>query len=208
MMEYFDIRTLDGKVTGEIKERSKVHEDGDLHATAHVWIVKNGADGNFELLLQKRSACKDADPGCYDISSAGHLPAGQNYLESALRELEEELGIMAEPEDLEYVGIHTGYAEAEFYGKMFKNHEISKVYIYRKPVEISKLSLQEEEVESVKWMDFEECFRHVKENDPEYCIFLDELEMLRKWLEERKWKPDISEYGIEEFRKLYQTDHE
>ena len=29
-MEYFDIRTPDGKVTGKIKERSLVHRDGDL----------------------------------------------------------------------------------------------------------------------------------------------------------------------------------
>lgn len=203
-MEYFDIRTEDGNITGEIKERSKVHEDGDLHATAHVWIVRQRQDGAYDVLLQKRSACKDADPGCYDISSAGHLPAGQNFMESALRELEEELGIMAQPEDLTYVGTHIGYAEAEFYGKMFRNHEISKVYLYQKPVNIEELFLQEEEVESVKWMDFEECMRHVREQDKDFCIFLDELEMLEQWLKEKKPKKDISEYNIEEFRRIFQ----
>lgn len=205
-MEYFDIRTLDGKITGEIKERSKVHEDGDLHATAHVWIVRRREDGKFDLLLQKRSACKDADPGCYDISSAGHLPAGQNFMESALRELEEELGIMAEPGDLEFIGTHIGYAEAEFYGKAFRNHEISKVYIYQKPVNRKDLFLQKEEVESVTWMDFDECVRHVREEDPEFCIFPDELEMLRKWMKTQKLKKDISEYNLKEFRNMFVKD--
>ena len=39
-MEYLDIRTADGKKTGQIKAREKVHEDGDLHGTSHVWIAR------------------------------------------------------------------------------------------------------------------------------------------------------------------------
>ena len=57
--------------------------------------MRKNEKGSYDLLLQKRSENKDAFPGCYDISSAGHLPAGQDYLSSALRELEEELGIKA-----------------------------------------------------------------------------------------------------------------
>ena len=26
--------------TGEVKERSLVHADGDIHGTSHVWIVR------------------------------------------------------------------------------------------------------------------------------------------------------------------------
>ena len=47
----------------------------------------------YELLLQKRSHDKDSFPDCYDISSAGHVPAGSSVLDSAIRELSEELGI-------------------------------------------------------------------------------------------------------------------
>ena len=57
------------------------------------------------MLLQKRSREKDAFPGCYDISSAGHIPAGDGFVESALRELEEELGIRAEPSELVRIGL-------------------------------------------------------------------------------------------------------
>ena len=99
-MEFLDIRDKNGNPTGEVKERSLVHADGDIHGTSHVWIVRKNEKGSYDLLLQKRSENKDAFPGCYDISSAGHLPAGQDYLSSALRELEEELGIKAKPEQL------------------------------------------------------------------------------------------------------------
>ena len=47
----------------------------------------------YDLLLQNEAKKKDSFPGCYDISSAGHISAGDEPLETALRELEEELGI-------------------------------------------------------------------------------------------------------------------
>lgn len=147
-MEYLDIRTENGELTGEIKERTQVHTDGDIHGTSHVWLVRY-TDKNkkkFDILLQKRAATKDAYAGCYDISSAGHIPAGQDYLESAVRELEEELGIKADPEKLKFIGMHDGTMEAVFDGKPFKNHELSAVYIYDEPVKDSDFKLQEEEV--------------------------------------------------------------
>lgn len=180
-MEYFDIRNPDGSLTGEIKERSKVHEDGDIHGTSHLWIVRKNEKGKYELLLQKRSKDKDAYPGCYDISSAGHLPAGQDFLPSALRELEEELGITASEEQMIFLGIHEGYSEEIFYGKPFRNHEISHVYLYMGEVDTDKLKLQKEEVESVKWMEFFECYGEVKNKNPLYCLFLDELEMIKNY---------------------------
>ncbi len=112
MSELLDLRNADGSRTGEVKERALVHRDGDLHGTAHVWLVRYRPDkGSAEVLLQKRSANKDSYPGCYDISSAGHIPAGQDFLESAMRELREELGVEAKPEELHEVFTHVGYAE-------------------------------------------------------------------------------------------------
>ena len=180
-MEYLDIRTKDGKITGEVKERDKVHEDGDIHGTSHVWIARKNKEGQRELLLQKRSADKDAYPGCYDISSAGHLPAGQEYLPSALRELYEELGIEAKEEELIFLGIHEGYCEEVFYGRPFRNHEISHVYLYDQPVDIDKLRLQESEVESVKWMSLEKCFEEMRRKNPNYCLFPEELDMIKRY---------------------------
>lgn len=184
-MEYLDIRDHDGNVTGKIKEREKVHTDGDIHGTSHVWIARQREDGGCDILLQKRSNQKDSFPGCYDISSAGHLPAGQDYLESAIRELEEELGIHAQKENLIILGIHEGYSEEIFYGKPFRNHEIAKVYLYNQPVEIDTLNLQKEEVESVKWMDLEECYEQIQKSNPQYILFPKELEMIRKYYKDK-----------------------
>ena len=96
-MEYFDIVDDNGLPTGETVSRDIAHRDGIQHRTAHVWIVRRKASG-YDILLQKRSQNKDSFPGLYDTSSAGHIPAGDEPLESAIRELHEELGIEAEPE--------------------------------------------------------------------------------------------------------------
>ena len=99
-LELLDLLDENGEPSGQVRERTLVHLNGDWHRTSHVWVVRRRRDGGHDLLLQKRSREKDSFGGCYDISSAGHIPAGQDYLESALRELKEELGIAAEPEDL------------------------------------------------------------------------------------------------------------
>ena len=54
-MEFLDIRDKNGNPTGEVKERSLVHADGDIHGTSHVWIVRKNEKGSYDLLLQKRS---------------------------------------------------------------------------------------------------------------------------------------------------------
>lgn len=189
VMELLDLRREDGTTTGVVRERSMVHEAGDLHGTAHVWIVRPKETGGFEVLLQKRSAGKDSFPGCYDISSAGHIPAGCGYLESALRELEEELGIQAQLEDLQLAFMHQGYAEDVFYGKSFKNAEISAVYVYDKPVHVEALKLQKEEVAEVCWMDYETALAEIRQEAErgawkKYCIFPEEFEQLGVWVRE------------------------
>lgn len=190
-MELFDELDSEGNKTGIVKERGVVHEEGALHATSHVWIVrKNGQDidtdagtgQQYDVLLQKRSENKDSNPGCYDISSAGHVEAGRGYLESAIRELEEELGIQALPEQLKEIGIRRCGFEGEFYGRPFKDNEISMLYLYEEAVDIEKLRLQESEVSEVIWMDYRECYEKIRENSFKHCIYTDEFDMLGKAL--------------------------
>lgn len=179
-MELIDIRNKDGSITGEVKEREKIHADGDLHGTSHVWIVRTNQKGSFDVLLQQRSSDKDSFPECFDISSAGHIPAGQGYLESAIREIHEELGLNVDKSELKFVGMHDGSVKTAFYGKTFANHELSAVYLYHKDIDVKKLKLQKKEVKSVKWMAYEDCLTEIRKGNQEYCIFEDEFVMLKE----------------------------
>lgn len=183
-MELFDILNADGSKTGIVRERGVAHREGSLHATVHMWVVRKNQKSGYDVLLQKRSACKDSNPGCYDISSAGHVAAGTGYLEAAVREMREELGLYVTEEELTYIGVHHGAFEDVFYGKIFRDNELSSVYVYTKPIEIENLKLQESEVEEVIWMDYEECRQRVQDGTLPNCIYEDEFRMVGEYLKE------------------------
>lgn len=177
-MELLEVLSDDYEETGIVRERSIVHEMGSWHKTSHVWIVRK-TDKGKDILLQKRSHNKDSYPGCYDISSAGHIPAGIDYLESALRELREELGIQALPEELKNIGVQITVSDSVFYDKPFHNREYSRVYVYDgSNLDIDSLSIQKEEVESVMWIDYEEGTKRMREGSLNTCILKEEWAML------------------------------
>ena len=180
-MEYFDVVDEYGRPTGETVSREKAHRDGVRHRTAHVWVTRPSGKGT-DILLQKRSMDKDSFPGLYDTSSAGHVPAGEEPLTSALRELAEELGIHGEPKDLEYAGTFLNRYEKEFRGKLFRDDEVTFVYVFLRPVEIGDLTLQESEVDEAKWFDLEEVWNEIQTDRTRFCVPPEGLNVLRRYL--------------------------
>lgn len=180
-MEILDIVDEKGIPTGEVVDRKTAHELGIPHRTAHVWIVRKKY-GKTQILLQKRSEEKDSYPGCFDISSAGHIPAGTDYIPSALRELKEELGYEAEPEQLIYCGQRKFQFIQTFHGKPFCDNQVSNIYMLWLDKNPEEFVLQKEEVSAVEWFDFEECIYKVKHNQIPHCIYMEELKMVERQL--------------------------
>jgi 16S rRNA (adenine1518-N6/adenine1519-N6)-dimethyltransferase len=77
----------DNLIKGE--ERKIVHSSTLWHRGIHVFVFNNKG----ELLVQLRSPIKDKYPDTYDCSISGQVNFGEDYEETAIRELEEELGI-------------------------------------------------------------------------------------------------------------------
>jgi len=96
--EWFDVVDENDCVIGK-ETRQEVHRKKLLHRAIHVFVFR--ADGS--LYLQKRSATKDTAPNKWVSSCSGHVDSGEVYEESALRELGEELGIQATPNDLQEI---------------------------------------------------------------------------------------------------------
>ena len=180
-MEYLDIIEENGQPTGEIVSRETAHRDGILHRTAHVWVIRRNA-GSYDILLQKRSPEKDSFPGLFDTSSAGHIPAGEEPLPSALRELSEELGIEAAPDALQYAGTFRIQYEKSFHGHLFRDNEFTTVFVYSQPVDISTLTLQKSEVDEVCWFDLDDVWDEIHHSQDRFCMPIAGLNVLREYL--------------------------
>lgn len=180
-MEYIDIVDDQGNPTGEIIERTEAHRTGALHRTSHVWIMRR-KDGELQILLQKRCMNKDSFPGCYDISSAGHIPAGVDFVPSALREIKEELGLDVTEEDLIVCGQKKLEMHGHFHGETFWDRQISKVFLLWEDREAEDFAVQKEEIDCVMWMEFEACKEAVVQMTIPNCIDIKELEMLEPFL--------------------------
>jgi isopentenyldiphosphate isomerase len=124
--EHFDILDEAGNRTGVRRPRSEVHALGLLHRAVHVWIF---CAETGEVVLQRRAACKDSWPDRWDISSAGHVSAGDESLDSAVRELEEELGVVFPRSRFAFLFTHLERLDSVQKGKPFLNHEFNDVYL-------------------------------------------------------------------------------
>ena len=143
MEEMLDIYTRDGKYIGkETKTVCHKENPGFYHKPAWIMIINS----NNEVLLQKRASVKKNNPNKWDIAAAGHVQAGEEVLDGAIREVYEELGVKTERDEyrfvLEYILDFT--------------YEIAQLFILRKDLKISDLKLKEDEVSEVKWVPFEE----------------------------------------------------
>ena len=179
-MELFDIVDEQGIPTGETVERSIAHRDGIRHRSEHVWIARHTPTG-VEVLMQKRAMIKDSFPGRFDTSSAGHIHAGEEPCESAVRELYEELGIQAVPEDLTFIDTFVINYQKEFHNKLFKDSEIAFVYAYTNPVDISCLTYQPKEVETAEWFNLDYVIEECKKHNQKFRAPMGGLELIRKY---------------------------
>ncbi|XP_068304557.1 nudix hydrolase 3-like isoform X3 [Pyrus communis] len=163
--EYFDVLTKTGQKTGISKPRGDVHRDGDYHRAVHVWIF---AESTQELLIQNRYYCKDSWAGRWDISSAGHIYAGDSSLTTARRELQEELGIVLPKDAFEMLFVYL--EECVINDGKFINNEFNDVYLVTtvNPIPLEAFTLQETEVSAVKYISYEDYRNLLAKEDPDF----------------------------------------
>ena len=157
-MEYIDIVTKKGKPTGKSQLKSVIHQKGYYHNTAHIWFYTN----NGEILLSQRSAKKVIWPLLWDVSVAGHIDTGETPKQAAIRETEEEIGLTISEFDLHKIGVFECF---QTYESGIIDNEFHNTFIAELNNPLSKLILQEEEVESIKLVTFDEFEALIKNID-------------------------------------------
>jgi len=161
-MELFDLLNHQGEQTGQSKPRDQVHRDGDWHASVDVVVINSKS----EILLQKRSATKEAFPNMWELSCSGHLSAGEDSVTAAVRELAEEVGIEAQTGELVHL-FRVKEPQTLNLGTFIEN-EFKDVYLLKLDVDLEKLALQSSEVTAVSWTCIPELEARVSAKDQSY----------------------------------------
>ncbi len=142
--------------------REVCHAKKLRHRAVHVFIFNTKG----EILVQKRSKDKDEYPSYYEASVSGHVLKNESYEEAAIREIEEEIGIVIEAEELNDRG--------KFEAKFGKEHHMAQLFVLftkKKP------EINDGEIESMEWMPKPKLVQQIKQGKrkftPEFLAALD-----------------------------------
>ena len=150
--DIFDIVNERDEVIGRAP-RSEVHARGLLHRAVHVLVFNSRG----EVFLQKRSMKKDRQPGVWDSSCSGLVDSGEDYDQTVLRELEEEIGLVlnSPPARLFKIDACTD-TDAEF------------VWVYQCNSE-GPFQLEPDEIEAGDWFAPERVSRWIQERPGDFA---------------------------------------
>jgi len=179
-MEYFSVYNKFGEKTNAIIEREEAHKTGVLHRTMHLWIFNS----HNEVLIQQRSANKDAGANLWYVSVAGHIESSEGIESTLIRETKEELGLDISPfiDSVEYVFTFKDSLE-ENNGTFFDN-EFFDVFALKGNFEIDQVIMQEDEVQAVKYISFDELKNIIVNQDKSFWQHKVGFKMLLVALEE------------------------
>ena len=122
--ELWDVYDENRNLTGKLHPRGKMLPHGCYHLVVHVWIMND--DGKF--LITKRSPNKGF-PNMWECTGGSAL-AGDDSLTAALREVQEETGLMLEPENGKVI---LSTREKDYF---------RDVWLFRQSFELSRVVLQ------------------------------------------------------------------
>ncbi len=158
VVEWVDIVDEDNTVIAQAT-RSQMRAENLRHRATYIVVH----DGMGKILVQRRTDIKDFHPGFLDATAGGVVTKGENILDSAKREAEEELGIAGVP-FAEHGHFYFEDAHCRVWGGLFSC------------VSHGPFALQESEVVEVSWLTPKEISARCDEFTP------DSFKALSLWL--------------------------
>lgn len=152
-MELWDMYDSEGNRTGKVIERGQPQGRGLYHLAVTIVIVNS----EKEVLCTLRSMEKKQMPGVGENPGGGVL-AGEASPAGAIRELEEETGLAAAPEELVFFSRRRSEGMG---GEGF----FMDVYGLRRDVPLEELTLQPEEIAEAKWFPIGEWERKARSRE-------------------------------------------
>ncbi len=140
--------------------KKEIHELGLWHRAAHVWVFNSKG----EILIQLRATGKIWLPSLWDGSVAGHINAGEDPWDGAVREVLEEIGLYISTFSLRKWKVKK--QATRFKGLL--NNEFWYIAFLLFDGKAEDLKLQEEEVQEVKFITPEGLRKELQDNPEKY----------------------------------------
>lgn len=137
-MEFFDVVNKDRKPLNKILPRGCVLKENEFNVGVEVWILNN----ENNLLITQRSALK-SHPLQWECPG-GCCLAGEDSIQTAIREIKEEIGLNISNLDLTFLDTH-----------LYK-YQFVDIYTAKLNFSISDLTLQESEINDAKIVSFKQ----------------------------------------------------
>ena len=120
-------------------------------------------------------------PNLWAISVAGHVDSGETSLDTAIRELKEEVNLDVDPNELEF--LFTIKRETPYKDSFLRVFD--DVYLLRKNIDCEQTKLQVEELTDIKYVYYEYLEDIFKEGDKDYVPYTEEHKKLFEILKDR-----------------------
>lgn len=174
---------------GTISREEGIEKNLLLEAV-QVWVINPHTK---QVLMQKRSKNKENDSNMIDVSASGHVKSNETPLQAILRETSEEIGV--KPEELittlkEIMTVEEDFSKLGRKGRYFI-HE----YVAYLEHPLSYYKRQEDEVEELFFMKYEEVKQKVRNRDKNIRI------PYNKETNELFYKIDENLYNLDKRRK-------
>lgn len=134
-MELWDLYDIDRRKTGQTHVRGEWIPEGRYHMVVHVVIFNSRG----EMLIQQRQPFKEGWPNMWDVTVGGSAVQGDDSRTAAQREVMEEIGLA-----IDLTG-ETPRLTIPF------SCGFDDIYTLIMDVDLDALTLQESEVQAVKW---------------------------------------------------------
>ncbi|SHI85177.1 NUDIX domain-containing protein [Arenibacter nanhaiticus] len=157
MDELIDILDSEGNFTGKTMMKSEAHKKGYFHPTVTIWCYNKKG----EVLIQQRAHNKDTHPLLWDASVAGHIGAGEDKLRSAVREVEEEIGLKISEKDLIKIGV---FKSVHRHHPTLIDCEFRHTFLCELKTDLENLTKQESEVKALALIPLSKFIEELHEN--------------------------------------------
>lgn len=152
-----------GNIVGE-DSRENIHKRGLLHREIHVWYYTLKG----EIIFQLRGKNKDTFPNQLDATVGGHVEIGEEYEDTAIKEMREETGVVASKKDLKEIKKVHRIAKDKVSG--ITNNALRKTYAYRYEGEIEDLVVEVDEGQGFEAWSIEVLLKGLEESDRDRFI--------------------------------------